>query len=334
MALFVVKNSANSAMTTLNETDLVLRSSIARDTAIESGGDPKEARFGSMRRLTQVPFYSPPRQRKLKWDDPDHHVHKDWGDMFFDLFYVAAAYNLGNLLREDPTYTGLLYFVGCFCTITLIWNNTLIFDAQFQRESDSLWKPMLDTVSWLSMGFAVMNIRTVKELSHTKEYINMFGFSVSVFISFLVAVVKTVEIIHQYTDRTKTQPKSKTTSRKKKEEAAKHGNGSASHENHDHHNGYEIQESTYHMALYSLVAYCFTCLVCAFAAIQTGLKFFNAKEDESHRLLADTSTEGDYGGSEEDNVAIWFFVGSFIAGFVFFTYYILTVTIQEEDWTK
>ena len=35
-------------------------------------------------------FYFPPRQRQ-RWGDSQHAPHTDWGDIFFDLFYVAAA---------------------------------------------------------------------------------------------------------------------------------------------------------------------------------------------------------------------------------------------------
>jgi hypothetical protein len=34
-----------------------------------------------------------------------------------DLFYVAAAYRLGNVLREDPTLREYLYFAGCYAKV-------------------------------------------------------------------------------------------------------------------------------------------------------------------------------------------------------------------------
>ena len=46
---------------------------------------------------SSVPFYAPPLQRQ-RWGDDHVLPHVDWGDIFFDLFYVAAAYNLGGLL--------------------------------------------------------------------------------------------------------------------------------------------------------------------------------------------------------------------------------------------
>jgi hypothetical protein len=38
-------------------------------------------------------FYRPPRQRQ-KWGDKQILPRVNWGDLFFDLFYVAAAYNV------------------------------------------------------------------------------------------------------------------------------------------------------------------------------------------------------------------------------------------------
>ena len=38
-------------------------------------------------------FYEPPMQRQ-KWGDTQILPRVNWGDLFFDLFYVAAAYNV------------------------------------------------------------------------------------------------------------------------------------------------------------------------------------------------------------------------------------------------
>jgi hypothetical protein len=42
---------------------------------------------------TMTPFYSPPAQRQRYGDDTVL-PHVGWGDLFFDLFYVGAAFNL------------------------------------------------------------------------------------------------------------------------------------------------------------------------------------------------------------------------------------------------
>ena len=42
---------------------------------------------------SKTPWYLPPIQRQ-RWRDDHVLPHIDWGDLFFDLFYVGAAYNL------------------------------------------------------------------------------------------------------------------------------------------------------------------------------------------------------------------------------------------------
>jgi hypothetical protein len=37
----------------------------------------------------RMPLFSRPQQRH-RWGQVQGHPHKDWGDIFFDLFYVAA----------------------------------------------------------------------------------------------------------------------------------------------------------------------------------------------------------------------------------------------------
>ena len=42
---------------------------------------------------SRTPWYDPPIQRQ-RWDEDQVLPHVNWGDIFFDLFYVGAAYNL------------------------------------------------------------------------------------------------------------------------------------------------------------------------------------------------------------------------------------------------
>ena len=42
---------------------------------------------------SRTPWYGPPIQRQ-RWDEDQILPHVNWGDIFFDLFYVGAAYNL------------------------------------------------------------------------------------------------------------------------------------------------------------------------------------------------------------------------------------------------
>jgi len=42
---------------------------------------------------SRTPWYNPPIQRQ-RWDEDQILPHINWGDLFFDLFYVGAAFNL------------------------------------------------------------------------------------------------------------------------------------------------------------------------------------------------------------------------------------------------
>ena len=42
---------------------------------------------------SKTPWYLPPIQRQ-RWGEDQDLPHIDWGDWFFDLFYVGAAFNL------------------------------------------------------------------------------------------------------------------------------------------------------------------------------------------------------------------------------------------------
>ena len=105
-----------------------------------------------------LPFYAPPVQRQ-RWGEDQVLPHVNWvrtsfnlsspsrwshkahvsaptfslqGDLFFDLFYVGMAYNLGVMLTSAADYLtyfrGTIYFVACvsFVAVTLSAGHCLI----------------------------------------------------------------------------------------------------------------------------------------------------------------------------------------------------------------
>jgi low temperature requirement protein LtrA len=99
----------------------------------------------SIRHLSeQVPLYSAPRQRQ-RWNEIQVLPHVNWGDLYFDLFYVSAAYNLSHGFKADPTVTGFLWFVACYLPIFQIWNEKLVFDSRYSPE-DNLFHRSLEVV--------------------------------------------------------------------------------------------------------------------------------------------------------------------------------------------
>lgn len=81
------------------------------DDGKQSGGDDHH-RHGN----ATIPFYCVPVQRQ-RWGDDQMLPHINWGDIFFDLFYVAAAYNLGVLLISAMNEEDWSRGVGKFSTL-------------------------------------------------------------------------------------------------------------------------------------------------------------------------------------------------------------------------
>ena len=82
------------------------------------------------KRVTKLAFFEPPYQRQC-WGDTQILPYINWGDLFFDLFYVAAAYNLSYVLLYSPNAEGFLYLLGLFGPILLEWFQRTFFDARF-----------------------------------------------------------------------------------------------------------------------------------------------------------------------------------------------------------
>ena len=122
----------------------------------------------------ETPWYQAPVQLQ-RWGDTQILPHVNWGDLFFDLFYVGAAYNLGNLLRNERTLRGVLYFSTLFLNVTSIWFDKLMFDARFNVGND-LFHRGVEVLQLAALATAIVHINSVAEMSDTKENPDMFVF--------------------------------------------------------------------------------------------------------------------------------------------------------------
>lgn len=136
-----------------------------------------------------ITLYSPPKQRQ-RWGEGDGHPVVSWGDLFFGLFYVAGAYNLASILKEDTTAQGLLFFVGCFGGILLIWNRKLMYDAGFAITTDDLWHKTYQTAHYVVLGTAVLHIRPVGLMGYPRLSVEMFCFSLALLLEALLVAIQ------------------------------------------------------------------------------------------------------------------------------------------------
>lgn len=129
----------------------------------------------------RVPFYARPKQLQ-RWGETQMLPHVNWGDLYFDLFYVAAAYQLSHAFKDEPTAEGLLYFVACYLSIFAIWYEKLFYDAKFVAEDD-VFHRVMDVVFLCILGSLVVNIQPADLMKDSQHNLNMFYFATGLALS-------------------------------------------------------------------------------------------------------------------------------------------------------
>ena len=137
-------------------------------------------------------IFSPPRQRQ-KWGDNQVLPRVNWGDLFFDLFYVAAFYNLGTILVQNPTAEGVLYFLGCFFPIMKLWLDKMFYDSRFVY-GDDVFHKLFEAAVLVNLATAVSYIAPVKYMSQpSKGNVEMFGFALSILVGAFLNTFRVIE---------------------------------------------------------------------------------------------------------------------------------------------
>jgi hypothetical protein len=138
-------------------------------------------------------YYAPPHQRQ-RWGDTQVAPHTNWGDLFFDVFYVAAAYNIGNLLKEMPSPRGLLYAAGVFFPIMNLWSFKVYYDSRFYYLND-YYHRVYEVFLLCVLATVVLHIRPVSVLSYPSKYPDMFIFCLSTNVGYLFAMGRLLEVV-------------------------------------------------------------------------------------------------------------------------------------------
>lgn len=154
------------------------------------GGDTGHAHHGG-----KVPFYAPPLQRQ-RWGEDQVLPHVNWGDIFFDLFYVAAAYNLGSLIisfmTPDLWLHGVIYFIGIFGTIFNIWESKVVYDARYTTR-DYVHR-LVDVARVFLLSLSVLHIKPLDLMADPRSA-ETFGFCLGLFLECLVRIGLQAELI-------------------------------------------------------------------------------------------------------------------------------------------
>jgi hypothetical protein len=146
-------------------------------------------------RPSRLLFYAPPRQRQ-KWGDTQVLPRVNWGDLFFDLFYVAATYNVSNIVVNAPNRQGLLYAAGTFLPVMGIWNQKTFYDSRYAVEGDVVHR-FLEVFIMGVLGVAMSHIRSVSTLSNAAGDPSIFVFSLMMVIDKFFAMTLYLEVYFQ-----------------------------------------------------------------------------------------------------------------------------------------
>jgi len=144
----------------------------------------------------RIPFYSRPAQRQM-WDDDQVLPHVNWGDLFFDLFYVAAAYNLGVMLIDaggkDEWGRGIVYFIAMFGPIYNIWRNDVVHSSRYTL-LDYVHR-FVDVVRFLCVALAVGAIKPLTHISDQKSG-ETLTYTAAIFLESLIQVLIHLEVYY------------------------------------------------------------------------------------------------------------------------------------------
>ena len=138
------------------------------------------------------PLYTRPVQRQ-RWNDTQINPHVNWGHLFFDLFFVSAAYNVGNIILSAPSWEGLLYFVGCFWAVMYMWLDKLHYDARFYTHDD-VYHRLFEVAVLIVLATAVLHIQPVEFLSNPSNHVDMFAFCLACVLANLLTIMRYVDI--------------------------------------------------------------------------------------------------------------------------------------------
>eukprot|EP00339_Tiarina_fusa_P022076 CAMPEP_0117012746 /NCGR_PEP_ID=MMETSP0472-20121206/10660_1 /TAXON_ID=693140 ORGANISM="Tiarina fusus, Strain LIS" /NCGR_SAMPLE_ID=MMETSP0472 /ASSEMBLY_ACC=CAM_ASM_000603 /LENGTH=624 /DNA_ID=CAMNT_0004715891 /DNA_START=29 /DNA_END=1903 /DNA_ORIENTATION=+ len=143
-------------------------------------------------RPTDFQFYRPPKQRQ-RWGQTQVLPRVNWGDLFFDLFYVAAGYNTSNILVESPNSLGCLYFLATFLSVMHPWVMQTIYDARFVV-MDDMYHRVTFVAFLCALASAVVHIRPVDILSQPSKYIDAFALYLSLSVLTLIGIIREAEL--------------------------------------------------------------------------------------------------------------------------------------------
>lgn len=113
---------------------------------------------------------------------------------FLHRCHSCSAYNLGTLLKTEPTSRGFLYFISCFFPLQILWIQKMFYDSRFAIPHDDVFHRMYEFAGLVLLATAVLYIRPVSILADPTNHIDMFCFSLSIALAMILGCGRAVEL--------------------------------------------------------------------------------------------------------------------------------------------
>lgn len=137
-------------------------------------------------------LYCRPRQRQ-RWGDTQVLPRVNYGDLFFDLFFVAAAYNTSNILVDSPSGRGIAYFLATFLAVMGLWLDKCFYDARFVVFEDFFHR-LKELATLVVLASAVLHIRTIDVMANGEENPDTFVFCLIILIGNFLTGLRYLEV--------------------------------------------------------------------------------------------------------------------------------------------
>mmetsp|Transcript_9273 Transcript_9273/g.19554 ORF Transcript_9273/g.19554 Transcript_9273/m.19554 type:complete len:733 (-) Transcript_9273:105-2303(-) len=141
-----------------------------------------------------LPWYSPPIQRQ-RWDKDQILPHVNWGDLFFDLFYVAMAYNLGVMLISSLNgqhyLRGAIYYIGTFGPLWNSWETSMFYSSRYTTVDYA--HRLFEVVRYLFVSTAIVHITSVEKMAKPHS-IDVLVFTIAVLCESIMHLSLNVEL--------------------------------------------------------------------------------------------------------------------------------------------
>jgi len=137
-------------------------------------------------------LYCRPRQRQ-RWGDTQVLPRVNYGDLFFDLFFVAAAYNTSNILVDSPSGRGVAYFLATFLSVMGLWLDKCFYDARFVVYEDFFHR-FKELATLVVLASAVLHIRTIDVMANGTENLDVFAFCLVILIGNVLTGLRYAEV--------------------------------------------------------------------------------------------------------------------------------------------